>query len=266
MDKSLFNTIPYTDALNGFRPLEISRALGSRAYQLVTDLEREGFAVVHGTDFREFLALQQANENEGFLPLFSPLHPDLSPHPEKFWLGVVAPTGDIVATTCAVYCYIPANETLADQLHSLRLLYADPARAAGQGARVRSTAPLARTIQGRVQMMLGFWTDPDWRKRGLARRACHLAMLLGVSEWQPDYTIGFVDDTSSLRLTWRDRARDEEGYGWRHREPEIAIDCPYIGPIVEDLVAMTRAQLEDQIIRYRPIVAVPSAMLSAAAE
>ena len=267
MDTSLFNTIPYLDTLNGFRPLEISSAVGARAYQLITGLEAEGFTVVRGSDFREFLALQQANEGRGFMPLFSPLHPDLSPHPHKFWLGVVAPTGAIVATSCAVYTYIPADETLAEHLHSLRLLYADPAQAAGQGARVRSTAPMGRIIQGRVQMMLGFWTDPAWRKRGLARRACHLAMLSGVSEWQPDYTIGFVDDSSSQRLTWRDRERNQEGYGWRHREPEVEIHCPSIGSIVEDLVAMTRAQLEHDIIRYRPSApASARALWGAAAE
>jgi hypothetical protein len=44
---------------------------------------------------------------------------------------------------------------------------------------------------------LGFWTDPDWRKRGLARRAYHSALMLGMAEWQPDYTFGYVDDTRS---------------------------------------------------------------------
>jgi hypothetical protein len=266
MDQTLYKTIAYTDALNGFRPLEISRAVGRRAHQLLHELECEGFSVVHSTDFEDFLTLQQTNAARGFLPLFSPLHPHLSPHPEKFWLGVVAPTGEIVATTCGVYAYIPAHETLADHLHTLRLLYADPARAAGLGAKVRSTATSARIIQGRLQMMLGFWTDPDWRKRGLARRACHLAMMLGMAEWQPDHTIGFVDDTSSQQLTWRDRKQGKEGYGWRNREPEIEIHCPYIGSITEDLVTMTRAQLEEEIVRYRPSVAVPAAFLSAAAE
>jgi hypothetical protein len=35
-------------------------------------------------------------------------------------------------------------------------------------------------------------------------------------------------------------------------EPEFKIHCPYIGSTDEDIVAMMRAQLEEEIIRYRP--------------
>lgn len=247
-----FKTRPYTDALDGFRPKEISQALGARATTLLLGLEREGFRIVYSEDFEDLLTLQQENADREFLPLFSPVHPVLSPHPDKFWLGVVARTGNIVATVAGVHAYIPADETLVDHLRSLRLLYADPLAAIAQGASAQSTSTMARTIQGRIQMMLGFWTDPDWRKRGLASRACHLAMMMGMAQRQPDWTIGFVDDSSSNRLTWRDRKKGQDGYLWRHREPEIEIRCPYIGTIVEDLVAMTRTQLEADIIGYRP--------------
>lgn len=147
---------------------------------------------------------------------------------------------------------VTADETLVDHLRSLRLLYADPLAAVAKGASAHSSSTMARTIQGRIQMMLGFWTDPDWRKRGLASRACHLAMMMGMAQRQPDWTIGFVDDSSSTRLTWRDRKTGKDGYLWRHREPEVEIRCPYIGTITEDLVAMTRPQLEAEIIGYRP--------------
>lgn len=242
---------PYLDKLLPIRPLALSRALSTRASQVVAGLERDhGLRTFVSDDPYHLLHVQQMEEKKGFLPLFPTLNVNIGPEAERLWIALCS--GDqIVATGCAVNFYIPFPQALSQHFESLSLLYRNPERARQEGAQVHCSAAIAHVIRGHITFILGMWTHPDWGRRGLARKACNLVMIMAYSHFLSDWFLGLVDEKSSTTLSWRNpKYPDAGGYLFRHREPEIIIRVPGWEPMVEDLLATTRSQFEADLLGY----------------
>ncbi len=242
---------PYLDKLLPVRPLALSRILATRAGQTVTGLEREhGLRSFVSDDPYTLLRVQQIEEGRGFLPLFPTLNPNFGPETDRLWVALCY-QDQIVATGCAVSLYVPYPQTLAQHFEGLNLLYRDPDQARREGASVNCSASISHTIRGHISFVLGMWTHPEWGRRGLARKACNLVMMMAYSHWLPDWILGLVDEKSSTTLSWRNPKRPEAGgYLFRHREPELIINIPGWEPMVEDLLATSRSQFEADLLGY----------------
>lgn len=101
------------------------------------------------------------------------------------------PRGKVVATHAARLFDLD-RETLYDLATSLRMIYDDPERMKRPGERCEVTAPIARTMRGKLLLNGAVWYHPDYRKRQLSKIIPRVSRSYAYARWKIDHSMGLV--------------------------------------------------------------------------
>ena len=227
-----------TDLPYGPQPL-----LRAFLYKADAALRRRG-VTLHPASLAELIELNRRHRDT-----WSPLVPLFDPHAG----GVTTETGfalfgrnaagEIVAAQGA-RCYDWTASTLAAEFASLRMYYADPARSARRGERVRISAPSAAAIRGRVVFSGAGWYRPDFRGRLLSAILPRISRALAYARWRSDCTIAMITDPV-LKGGMARKA------GYTRIEPSFELFNTRVGDYVRGaLVWMPPRQLFDDLQRF----------------
>jgi hypothetical protein len=198
---------------------------------------------VHLTLRHDFGALVEVNERERrhwyrISPLFDPAFSAVSPE-NSFWIEGRNDAGETVATqACRGFQW--TGTTLKDEIESLRIFYAEPARMAVPGETCVVTAPSSDRITGRVAYSGSGWYRPDFRGRQLSAILPRISRAYALARWSTDITVSFVEDVLI-----------EKGvvarYGYRHIEHGITWRASLKGDITLAILWMPRQELVDDL-------------------
>jgi hypothetical protein len=141
--------------------------------------------------------LVQANKanSDSWRPLFPVFDPALGGITPETGFVIIGRNkdGQVVATQAA-RLYDWSETTLRDEAISLRMLYADPDAAFARGDRCEITAPVAKTIAGRVVFSGAGWYRRDFRSKGLATILPRISRAYAFTRWNTDFTISIMAD------------------------------------------------------------------------
>lgn len=194
---------------------------------------------VHLTLRHDLGALVEVNERERkhwyrISPLFDPAFSAVSPE-NSFWIEGRNDAGEIVATqACRAFHW--SGTMLKDEIESLRIFYADPARMAAPGETCVVTALSAARITGRVAYSGSGWYRPDFRGRQLSAILPRISRAYALACWGTDVTVSFVED---ILIEKGVVAR----YGYRRIEHGISWRARVGGDLVMAIVWMPRSEL-----------------------
>jgi len=152
---------------------------------------RRGVYLSLEDDFDALLELNEANRRD-WHPLAPTFDPRYGAHAGNgFWICGRNEDGEPVLTQ--VVRYFDMHETtLAAELESLRVFYADPQRQSGAAEVCAASAPTARKITGSVVYSGGTWFRPDHRGHGLASIVPRLGRSIALSRWNTDHAFSLV--------------------------------------------------------------------------
>ncbi|MDX2155497.1 MAG: hypothetical protein SFW09_03220 [Hyphomicrobiaceae bacterium] len=153
-----------------------------------TEMRRIGINLSFA-DFDELAAVNRANA-DNWHPLVSVFDPYVGGASQDNGFALIGwnSDGDAVAALCARY-YPLAGCTLKEEMESLRLLYADPARSRRPGETLTVTAPMTGAMTGGAVYLGGLWYRPDYRGRGLHPVISPIVRALSYTRWASQ--IGF---------------------------------------------------------------------------
>lgn len=187
---------------------------------------RRGITLSLEDDFDALLATNEANRAHWY-----PLSPSFDPRigavhaGNAFWICGRNEDGDVVLTQ--VVRHFPMTDTtLASELDSLRIFYADPKRQARPNEVCETSAASAAQIGGSVVYSGGTWFRPDFRGRGLASVVPRLGRSIALSRWNTDYAFSLVERRlveTGLPRRYGFR-RVEFGVNWRNSKVGTDLD------------------------------------------
>lgn len=99
--------------------------------------------------------------------------------------------GEVVATQAARIFDLD-KETLFDLATSLRMIYDDPERMKRPTERCEVTAPIAKTMRGKLLMNGAVWYHPAYRKRQLSMIIPRVCRTYAYTHWKIDHSMGLV--------------------------------------------------------------------------
>ncbi len=249
----LLTATPFEEGFaNGVRPRDLLSQYG-RTLRRLTLTMRDDFALQPYLcgEFADLLRVQQAEQGNDFEALLPFLVPATAPAVPGRWLALVDDQGLVRATVASLGFYIPNGQSLRTVCEDLSLFLAAPQVAQSLGAYATCTAPVAAQISGHVTVLAGGWVHPKWRKRGVIGATVRLMALAGYGFDLPDWIVGLIAPDLPMKLT-------ADGYQFPRRDSELVLNLPG-WPVSRFTVgAMTRAEVEDRLIEYRPARAVPS--------
>src|ERR1700681_4964478 len=171
-------------------------------------------------------------------PLFDPAFSALSPR-NSYWIEGRNAAGETVAAQAGRVFFWP-DTTLKDEIESLRIFYADPARMAVPGETIAMTAPSAAEISGGVVYSGSGWYRPDFRGRALSAILPRISRAYALTRWNTETTVSFVEQSLIDKGVV---AR----YGYRRIEHALDWRASLKGDITLALIWMPRAELEDDL-------------------
>ena len=156
-----------------------------------TELREQGVTVSFGS-FEELIDLNRRNA-ASWRPILPIFEPEISGLEEENGFAVFGRNGAnevIYAHACRLYTLTRC--TLAEEIESLRLFYADPDRARQPGEAMHVTAPSAAKTTGRVVFIGAVWYRLDNRKKNLMQTTAPLVRALAYTRWQSDFAFSFM--------------------------------------------------------------------------
>lgn len=256
---SVIDTRPYERAVaNALPSIDLRACFIRTVARHQGDLARMGVSAHLSGDLDGLARLAHAHRGDGF-DLMPCVDPAIMPPGEALWVALAVGEA-IVATTAAVYRYIPAGRRLRDGIEDMSLFYAAPGVARGHGAAASCRAPLADAIGGHVVLLAAGWVHPAWRGKKLIGPTVRLAALAAYARWSPDWVAGLVEAKFSQALV-------VDLYGFLRRDGGVSLTVPGWPGLDFTLVAASRAEFERETVNYcpRPYVPAPGDYRSAAA-
>lgn len=242
---SLLGCVPFETGLELALPSRALRvALTRTVTRLLGDVARQQGLTAHLSGDLEALKMLEARHERDGLELMPFLVAGVAPAAEALWLALVD-NGQVVATTAAIYAYLPDGQTLRDRINDLTLFYAVPDVAREFGAAADCTAPVAAQVSGHVVILSGGWVDPAYRGRGLIEQAVRLCGLAAFARWSPDWVVGLIEHKISMRLV-------ADSYGFPRRDSEVVLQVPRWPLLRFTVGAARRAEYERLCVRYQP--------------
>lgn len=179
------------------------------------ELNERGVRLAFRSDFEQLVEVNKLNRETWppVPPLCNPAYSRLEDD-TGFWIECIDEAGDTVATNAARLFEL-GDQSLADELRSLRAFYDDPARYVAAGESIEVTAPSAARICGRVVWAGALWVRPDYRREGFARILPRITRSAALARWDAPNYWAFIDrENDALGLT--------KAYGsWRAEEAII---------------------------------------------
>jgi hypothetical protein len=163
-------------------PRDLFRQYASIADERARDL---GLRLRISTDFEKLVAIntQHRDSWSNLIPIFNPAYSHLNAG-NAFLIEGIDEQGDTVATS-AGRLYDFGERSLAGELHSLRVFYAEPAPFVARGESVELAAPAAEHICGRTMFSGSVWVHPHYRRHGLTRTIPRLTRSYALTVWNP---------------------------------------------------------------------------------
>ncbi len=124
------------------------------------------------------------------LPIFDPACGGATPENSFALLGYDNDGACVTAQAARIYTLTKNN--LKEEIESLRIFYADPARSRAEGERMEVSAPIAERIDGRVAFVGAVWYRPDFRGRGLVNVMSRAVRAYAYTRWLCDFTFTFM--------------------------------------------------------------------------
>lgn len=241
---SLLDLHPYDRVVtNGLPSVDLRAAFGRVMARHLGDLARGGVSAHLSGDFNGLARVAEAHRADGF-DLMPCADPAIMPPGEGLWLALVA-GHKVVATTAALYRYLPAGTSLRECLQDMTLFYAAPEVARQHGADVRCRAPLADRIGGHTVLLTAGWVHPGFRGARLIRHAVRLCALAAYARWSPDWVVGLVEAKFPMSLV-------TDLYGFLWRCGGLALAVPGWPALDFTVVAASRAEFEQETVLYAP--------------
>lgn len=164
--------------------------------------------------------------------------------------------GEIVLSQ-AQRLYSFTNSNLKEEVESMRLFYADPARwQAERGETWRITCPTAEKMTGRVVFNGAVWYRPDYRKMGLMKIIGRVAKGYGFTKWYTDYTI-------SIMMEDVFRGGNAAKGGYPHHEWEVRMQNT---PFGSGRAALIWVKAEEMVPYIEPYLVKPHTEVDAVIE
>ncbi|MFM2422312.1 MAG: hypothetical protein RL291_842 [Pseudomonadota bacterium] len=101
--------------------------------------------------------------------------------------------GEVVSCSAAKMMDL-GESSLYDALTSLRALYENPGRDANTGEAVTCTAPIARSLRGRIFIGGAAWVRPDYRGRDIPGLSVRVSRAMALSKFGFDSYVSFLMD------------------------------------------------------------------------
>lgn len=154
---------------------------------------------LHRVGFTDLEAINKANI-DSWRPLFPAFSPSIGgvADTEGFALAGVNHRGDVVATQAArIFDWRGTN--LKREAQSLRFLYADPQSMARKNEAIKVTAPIAKTIKGRVGLGGAIWVSKNYQGRQLSDLIPRLTRAFAHVTYGTEQHIGMVSPENAAR-------------------------------------------------------------------
>ncbi len=235
---------PYLDAID---PVDLpipSRRLVTQGVipALIESLALNGVEAWLSHDLNPVVEMH--NRSDGEMPLFQLFNPrfQLDVSPSTCVVIVAMRANDIIGTIGCRRKWVPT--TLAEEMESLRIYYADPVAMAAPGECCVVRAPLGRSIKScHVAFSgAGFVSRPE-RGRGTYRAISRLLMVWTAAHWRFSWSVGLARPKNAFALAF-------DTYGYSTAEPRIYRLVP--GQRYEDreywLLAGTRSHCIDTFL------------------
>ncbi len=183
----------------------------------------------------------QPGKGVSVVSTFHPDHSDLSPA-NSFWISGHDDQGMLVATQAA-RCFDMTGTTMARELASLRLFYADPQTHMAAGMECQVDCPPADGISGRVVFSGCVRFHPKVRGCGLSRILPRISRALAYSTWNTDYTVSMLETVLIEKNV-------HQSYGYNRHAPSITLSGSERGVINLELVWMPQMEMLDDLNAY----------------
>jgi len=183
----------------------------------------------------------QSGHGVPVVPTFDPAYSDLSPA-NSFWISGHDATGMVVATQAA-RCFDMTNSSVAQELASLRMFFAEPEPHQAAGTRCLVDCPPARAISGKVVFSGCVRFHSKVRGCGLSRIMPRISRALAYSMWDSEYTISMLETVLMTKNV-------HQSYGYTRHAPSIRLMGSGRGDIDLELVWMPRAEMLDDMNAY----------------
>ncbi|MGO8867641.1 MAG: hypothetical protein ACLQME_14175 [Alphaproteobacteria bacterium] len=159
--------------------------------------------------------VEMHNLSGGEMPLFQLFNPrfQLDVSPSTCVVIVAMRARNIIATVGCRRKWVPT--TLAEEMESLRIYYADPAAMAAPGERCVVGAPLGRSIKSCYVAFSGggFVSRPE-RGRGTYRAMTRLLGVWTAAHWRFSWSVGLARPKTAFALGF-------DAYGYSTAEPRV---------------------------------------------
>lgn len=228
------------DVVIDFGPRDVLARLFLKAD---TELRRLGVTLsIAGLDELVAVNRQHGDSWRPILPLFDPAFGGIDERNAFAVLGRNAAGEVVTAQACRLYDL--TAHSLKEEIESLRVFYANPARSKLPGEAMLVTAPSAATTYGRCVFSGGAWYRPDYRRKGVIHAVAPAIRALAYTRWQSDFVFSFmVEELVAAGTAARARFPHVE----RH---VIMIDTPvYRGQSLPVTLVWTNA--EEQLAHFR---------------
>eukprot|EP00903_Cladosiphon_okamuranus_P001619 g1617.t1 len=162
-------------------PIEIDQACVDAEARLISRFGLKGLSVQVGSDFKAFEQFASAYDRE-LTEHFSVLYQAILP-PRGFWMMLVAPNGEVVATVAARLDDL-GEATLADHWKMiLPIVYKD---AVGEPVSLKERQPsFCHEASGRVVYLGEMWVHSDWRRSGIGSDFARLVQIRAFRRFYP---------------------------------------------------------------------------------
>jgi len=154
-----------------------------------------GISLTRRHDMATLAAVNRANRDSWppLIPMFDTAHSALTPE-TALWVDASNERGETIGTYAARFFSWPRS-TLAEEAHSLRIFYADPAPhlARGEFIEFPDAAPVS-DVTGRTVCIGGVWISPDCRHLGLMKILSRACKAYACEQWQFSVFWALVND------------------------------------------------------------------------
>ena len=150
--------------------------------------EKAGISLKRRHDMATLAAVNRANRDSWppLIPMFDAAQSRLTPE-TALWVDASNERGETVGTYAARFFSWP-HSTLAEEAHSLRIFYADPAPHLARGEFIEFADDVPSTvITGRTAATGALWIRPDYRRLGLTKILSRACKAYAFERWKPSH-------------------------------------------------------------------------------
>jgi hypothetical protein len=134
-------------------------------------------------DFERLAALNKQHRDSWarLIPIFAPAHSNLDAQNAFFIEGIDEEGATVVTSAGRLYDF--GDRSLASELRSLHVFFAEPGPRVAAGESVEIRAPAAENICGRTMFSGAVWVRPDYRRHGFTKIVPRLTRSCALTLW-----------------------------------------------------------------------------------